>query len=84
MRGIGDASGMFPIDIATGRYDAGMLAQFDQLAAQAGVELRLAKLLPDDPVRPGRRAVELTAAGARLLDPTERLHPGSPTVSSGG
>ena len=37
--GIGDASGMFPIDIATGSYDATMLAQFDQLAAEAGVDL---------------------------------------------
>ena len=75
--GIGDASGMFPIDIATGRYDAGMLAQFDQLAAQAGVELRLAKLLPD--IRSaGEEGGQLTAAGARLLDPTERLHPGVP------
>src|SRR4051812_10884944 len=34
--GIGDASGMFPIDIDTGGYDAGMLARFDQLAAEAG------------------------------------------------
>ena len=44
--GIGDASGMFPIDIAAGSYDARMLAQFDQLAAESGVELRLADLLP--------------------------------------
>src|SRR4051795_3736373 len=44
--GIGDASGMFPIDIATGSYDARMLAQFDHLAAEAGVELALAHLLP--------------------------------------
>src|SRR4051812_28410333 len=34
--GVGDASGMFPIDIDTGGYDAGMLARFDQLAAEAG------------------------------------------------
>src|SRR3954468_12230593 len=34
--GVGDASGMFPIDIAAGDYDATMLAQFDQLAAATG------------------------------------------------
>src|SRR5215210_7368066 len=39
--GIGDASGMFPIDIATGDYDAAMLTRFDQLAAEGGVELAL-------------------------------------------
>src|SRR3954462_6656526 len=44
--GIGDASGMFPIDIATGGYDARMLTRFDQLAAEAGAELTLAELLP--------------------------------------
>jgi sugar (pentulose or hexulose) kinase len=75
--GIGDASGMFPIDIATGSYDAGMLAQFDQLAAEAGVPLRLAELLPD--IRSaGEEGGQLTAAGSRLLDPTGRLHPGVP------
>src|SRR4029453_10078261 len=44
--GIGDASGMVPIDIAPGSYDARMLRRFDQLAAAAGVELRLGDLLP--------------------------------------
>src|SRR5918994_4318918 len=42
--GIGDASGMFPIDAPTGGYDATMLARFDQLAAEAGAELSLAGL----------------------------------------
>src|SRR3954468_21581340 len=44
--GIGDASGMFPIDDDTRGYSAPMLARFDQLAAEAGVELSLAELLP--------------------------------------
>ena len=73
--GVGDASGMFPIDIATGDYDATMLAQFDQLAAETGVELRLADLLPT--IRSaGEPAGELTDEGAKLLDPTGRLQPG--------
>ena len=75
--GIGDASGMFPIDGATGGYDATMLARFDQLAAEAGVELTLAELLPAIAVA-GRPAGTLTEAGAALLDPTGRLRPGIP------
>ena len=75
--GIGDASGMFPIDIATGNYDAVMLSEFDQLAAEAGVELALVDRLPMI-----RRAAEeagaLTESGAKLLDPTGRLRPGVP------
>jgi sugar (pentulose or hexulose) kinase len=75
--GIGDASGMVPIDIATGSYDAMMLRRFDQLAAEAGVELRLADLLPAIAVA-GQPAGELTEAGAKLLDPAALLHPGIP------
>ncbi|WP_336029905.1 xylulokinase [Geodermatophilus sp. FMUSA9-8] len=75
--GIGDASGMFPIDDGTRGYDAGMLTRFDQLAAEAGVDLTLADLLPRIEVA-GRRAGELTGAGAALLDPTGRLRPGIP------
>jgi sugar (pentulose or hexulose) kinase len=75
--GIGDASGMVPIDGNTGGYDATMLARFDQLAAEAGVELTLAELLPAIAVA-GRPAGTLTAAGAALLDPTGRLRPGIP------
>ncbi|TYP83813.1 xylulokinase [Blastococcus xanthinilyticus] len=75
--GIGDASGMVPIDGATGGYDAAMLARFDELAAEAGVELTLAEVLPEIAVA-GRQAGALTQAGARLLDPSGRLRPGVP------
>src|SRR4051795_1013713 len=75
--GVGDASGMFPIDGATGGYDATMLARFDELAAEAGGELTLADLLPRIAVA-GRPAGELTEAGATLLDPAGRLRPGIP------
>ena len=53
MLGVGDASGMFPIDATTGGYDAAMVATFDDLVADRGLPWRLADLLPDDP--PGRR-----------------------------
>jgi sugar (pentulose or hexulose) kinase len=75
--GIGDASGMFPIDNATGGYDTTMLTRFDQLAAEAGVELNLAELLPAIAVA-GQPAGTLTEAGAQLLDPAGRLRPGIP------
>ncbi|MGA5300201.1 xylulokinase [Nucisporomicrobium flavum] len=75
--GVGDASGMFPIDIATGGYDTAMLARFDELAAEAGAELTLAGLLPR--IRSaGEPAGQLTDAGAKLLDPTGRLQAGVP------
>lgn len=73
--GIGDASGMFPIDIAAGDYDSRMLSQFDGLAADSGLTVKLRELLPV--VRPaGEPAGELTATGAMLLDPTGTLQPG--------
>src|SRR3954470_7725173 len=75
--GIGDASGMFPIDNATGGYDTTMLTRFDQLAAEAGADLTLAELLPAIALA-GRPAGALTDAGARLLDPDGRLQSGVP------
>jgi sugar (pentulose or hexulose) kinase len=75
--GVGDASGMFPIDGDTGGYSAAMLTRFDQLAAEAGAELTLADLLPKIALA-GQPAGTLTDAGAELLDPTGRLRPGIP------
>jgi sugar (pentulose or hexulose) kinase len=75
--GVGDASGMFPIDIGAGGYDPTMLARFDQLAAEAGADLTLAGLLPAIKAA-GEPAGRLTEAGAKLLDPTGRLRPGAP------
>ena len=75
--GIGDASGMFPIDPATHDYDAGLLEIFDGLVVDRAPELHLAELLPE--VLPaGRQAGELTAEGAALLDPSGALKPGIP------
>jgi sugar (pentulose or hexulose) kinase len=75
--GVGDASGMFPIDAATGGYSAPMLARFDELAAEAGAGLTLADLLPRI-ASAGEPAGRLTEAGAELLDPAGRLRPGTP------
>jgi sugar (pentulose or hexulose) kinase len=75
--GVGDASGMFPIDPATRGYDAGMLKiTQDRLDARVpGIDL--ASLLPDV-LQAGDDAGRLTAAGAALLDPTGALAEGVP------
>ncbi|MCI0156996.1 ATPase [Leifsonia shinshuensis] len=75
--GVGDASGMFPIDQATATYDADLVARYDALAATRAEIPPLAHLLPEVLVA-GRPAGELTAEGATLLDPTGALRPGAP------
>jgi sugar (pentulose or hexulose) kinase len=74
--GVGDASGMFPIDVATGGYDAELLARYDGLVAESAPDLSLAAVLPTV-LMAGVPAGELTAAGAALLDPTGALRPGA-------
>ena len=75
--GVGDASGMFPIDSATGQYDAAMLKKFNALAVKQGYPFDLRALLPA--VLPaGADAGALTESGAKLLDPTGVLQPGVP------
>jgi len=75
--GVGDASGMFPIDPATGDYDARLVAEYERLAAAGWAALNLRDLLPE--VLPaGADAGELTAAGAAFLDPSGALQPGIP------
>ncbi|MGI3779669.1 MAG: FGGY family carbohydrate kinase, partial [Janthinobacterium lividum] len=75
--GVGDASGMFPIDPATRGYDERMLATFDGLAADLGLTSALVDLLPT--IRyAGDPAGRLTEAGAARLDPSGRLQAGVP------
>lgn len=75
--GIGEASGMFPIDSATNNYDARMLEQFGTLPAVAALPWRLQELLPNVLVA-GEAAGTLSAEGARLIDPSGRLQAGIP------
>ncbi len=75
--GVGDASGMFPVDPVTRDYDAAMLEQFDALVADRRPGTRLADLLPQVLVA-GQDAGALTAEGAALLDPSGTLRPGTP------
>ncbi|MDR0867485.1 MAG: FGGY-family carbohydrate kinase [Planctomycetota bacterium] len=75
--GIGDVSGMFPIDSAANNYDAEKLRQFADLVADKKFSWTLPEILPQVLVA-GADAGALTAAGAQLLDPTGKLPSGIP------
>ncbi len=75
--GIGDASGMFPIDSATGTYDAAMMHKFDDAVAPRKLPWKLGDILPQV-LRAGQDAGMLTAEGARLLDASGELAVGIP------
>ncbi len=77
--GVGDASGMFPVDSASGGYDAAMLAATERLLAEAGAGRSLPALADLMPrvLAAGEPAGALTEAGAALLDPSGRLQPGA-------
>ncbi|MBP0967995.1 MAG: ATPase, partial [Oscillospiraceae bacterium] len=75
--GIGDASGMFPIDPQTGSYDAGMCKIFGELTADTAFQQRLTDVLPEI-VPVGEAAGTLTADGAALLDPSGVFSAGVP------
>ncbi|MCL2488829.1 MAG: FGGY-family carbohydrate kinase, partial [Oscillospiraceae bacterium] len=80
--GVGDASGLFPID-GDGRYDPAMLKEFGGLAAGMGYLWTPEQLFPR--VLPaGADAGQLTAAGAALLDPSGTLEPGIPLAPPEG
>ena len=75
--GVGEASGMFPVDIATKNYDAKMARAFDRLAAKKGkFPWKVLDVLPR-PLPAGAPAGALTEAGARLLDPSGDLASGA-------
>ena len=74
--GVGEASGMFPIDSEKLDYDAEMLASFDKTAAQMGYTWNLRGILPAV-VNAGEEAGALTAEGAKLLDPSGELEAGA-------
>ncbi|MEH7254245.1 FGGY-family carbohydrate kinase [Neobacillus niacini] len=75
--GIGDASGMFPIDEATQDYNELMVKQFDELIATKGYPWKLKDILPEVYIS-GDRAGELTKVGAKILDRSQNLQPGIP------
>lgn len=75
--GVGEASGMFPIDIATKQFNTRMIAQFDELVADKNYGWKLADILPGVLVA-GEQAGTLTEQGAALLDVSGKLKGGIP------
>ena len=75
--GVGDASGMIPVDPATRNYDATMVQKFNQLLAAKDLPFSLEQIMPRVLVA-GENAGTLSAKGARLLDPTGMLQAGIP------
>jgi sugar (pentulose or hexulose) kinase len=75
--GVGDASGMFPIDSNTNDYDKGKIALFNKRLKAEDIPWKLQDILPKVLVA-GDVAGVLTEEGARLLDPTGQLQAGVP------
>ena len=81
--GIGEASGMFPIDAQTLNYDQRMLSLFDERAQAMGMPWHIHELLPEA-LPAGACAGYLTQDGAQLLDPAGRLQAGIPLAPPEG
>jgi sugar (pentulose or hexulose) kinase len=73
--GLGDASGMFPIDTKESDYNATFVEQFNQLLQGSKLTKALPALLPKV-LAAGAKAGVLSQAGARLLDPSGALQAG--------
>ncbi len=74
--GVGDASGMFPIDSTINNYDEKMLDQFQALPEVAAFDWKIRDILPKV-LLAGESAGTLTKEGALFLDPTGKLQPGA-------
>ena len=75
--GVGDASGMFPVDMKTKDYDERMIGLFEEKIASKGVSLKIREIFPAS-IPAGADAGKLTEAGAKLLDPAGNLQAGIP------
>ncbi len=75
--GVGEASGMFPIDSTQNDYDQSMVDKFDALLQEQGVALKLREIFPEVLVA-GEQAGILTETGAAWLDPSGDLEAGIP------
>ena len=81
--GVGDASGMFPIDPETKDFDAAMVEKFDALVADKNYPWKLKEILPKVLVA-GENAGVLTEEGAKLLDESGTLKAGIPLCAPEG
>ena len=81
--GIGDASGMLPIDPATNNYSAEMVEKFDNLIAPKEYNWKLEDILPKV-LSAGENAGVLTPEGSRKLDISGHLKAGIPVCPPEG
>lgn len=75
--GVGEASGMFPINLSAADFNSSMCNKFDILHKEKRFSWKLKDILPEV-LLAGESAGELTAEGAKLLDPTGTLKAGIP------
>ena len=75
--GVGDASGMIPVDPETKTYNATMVQKFDKLVEPYHFGWKLLDIFPKVLVA-GENAGSLTAEGAKRLDVSGHLKPGCP------
>ena len=75
--GVGDASGMLPIDSNTNNYDAEMVDKFDKLIEPKNLGWKILDILPEV-LNAGEDAGILTEEGAKKLDPSGTLKAGTP------
>lgn len=81
--GVGDASGMFPINPQTKDYDEEMVQKFDSLIAEKNYSWKLRDIFPKVLVA-GEHAGVLTEEGAKLLDVSGKLKGGIPLCAPEG
>ncbi len=81
--GIGDASGMLPIDPTTHNYSAEMVAKFDKLIAPKEYSWKLEDILPKV-LSAGENAGVLTPEGSKMLDASGHLKAGIPVCPPEG
>ena len=81
--GVGEAPGMFPIDMNTGDFNARMIEQFDALVADKKYPWKLREILPKV-LSAGQDAGALTEEGAKLLDVSGNLQAGIPVCPPEG
>jgi sugar (pentulose or hexulose) kinase len=75
--GVGEASGMFPIDSKTNDYEAKKVELFDERLKTKNIAWKLRDILPKV-LTAGDAAGVLSEEGAKLLDPTGQLQTGIP------
>ncbi len=75
--GVGEASGMFPVDTTTNDYDQKMVELFNERIAAHQIPWKLDAILPKV-LTAGQAAGTLTTEGAKLLDPSGQLQAGIP------